>query len=244
MATTRKQPAPSTADRLTEVVEWLQRTGSARVRDGMVRYAIPSDGAFGVTVGALRAHAKHLGTDQPLAQALWETGRYEARMLATFVGDPARMTSAQMDRWVRDFDNWAICDTACFALFDRSPHAWSRVPAWARRREEFQRRAAFALLWALTVHDRTSGDDPFLRALPLIERGAADERHFVAKAVDMALRAVGKRSLVLNTAAIAVAERLAASPDAAPRWVGRHALRELTSAAVRKRLVARRRLAA
>lgn len=241
-----KAPAQATptADRLQSVMDWLKKTGTARVRDGMARFAIPSDTAFGVTVGALRAYARRLGTDQALAQALWQTGRYEARMLATFIGDPSAMTPAQMDRWVRDFDNWAIVDTACFALFDRSPHAWSRVPAWVKRRGEFERRAGFALLWALTVHDRQSGDTPFLRALPLIERGADDERHFVAKAVDMALRAIGKRSLVLNNAAIALAEKLAGSTDAAPRWVGKHALRELTSASVRQRLTARRRQAA
>ena len=136
--------------------------------------------------------------------------------------------SAQMDRWCRDFDNWAIVDTACFALFDRTPHAWAKVAQWADSRDEWVKRAAFALLWSLTVHDRVSGDQPFLRALALIERGAADDRHFVSKAVNMALRATGKRSAALNAAAIATAQRLATSTDAAPRWVGQHALRELT----------------
>ena len=110
-------------------------------------------------------------------------------MLATFIDEPERVTSAQMDRWCRDFDNWAIVDTACFALFDRTPHAWAKMAQWARSRDEFVKRAAFALLWSLTVHDRVSGDQPFLRALALIERGAADDRHFVSKAVNMALRA-------------------------------------------------------
>ena len=172
--------------------------------------------------------------------ALWDTDRYEARMLATFVDEPERVTSAQMDRWCRDFDNWAIVDTACFALFDRTPHAWAKVAQWARSRDEWVKRAAFALLWSLTVHDRVSGDQPFLRALALIERGAADDRHFVSKAVNMALRATGKRSAALNAAAIATAQRLATSTDAAPRWVGQHALRELTGASVKRRLAAKR----
>ena len=156
------------------------------------------------------------------------------------VDEPERVTSAQMDRWCRDFDNWAIVDTACFALFDRTPHAWAKWPNGRDSRDEWVKRAAFALLWSLTVHDRVSGDQPFLRALALIERGAADDRHFVSKAVNMALRATGKRSAALNAAAIATAKRLATSTDAAPRWVGQHALRELAGASVKRRLAAKR----
>lgn len=133
-----------------------------------------------------------------------------------------------------------VNDTACFALFDRTPHAWAKVTQWVGHRDEFVKRAAFALLWSLTVHDRVSGDQPFLRALALIERGATDDRHFVSKAVNMALRATGKRSAALNAAAIGTAQRLAASTDAAPRWVGQHALRELNSPSVKRRLAAKR----
>ena len=161
-------------------------------------------------------------------------------MLATFIDEPERVTSAQMDRWCRDFDNWAIVDTACFALFDRVPHAWSKVTQWAGHRDEWVKRAAFALLWSLTAHDRVSDDQPFLRALKLIERGATDDRHFVSKAVNMALRAVGKRNAALNAAAIETAQRLATSSEAAPRWVGQHALRELKSDSVQRRLGAKR----
>jgi 3-methyladenine DNA glycosylase AlkD len=160
-------------------------------------------------------------------------------MLATFVDEPARVTAGQMDRWCRDFDNWAICDTACFALFDRTPHAWRKVAQWARRRDEFGKRAAFALLWSLTVHDRRAGDEPFARGLRLIEQAATDERNFVKKAVNMALRAVGKRNPALTAAAVTVARRLAASPQAAARWVGKDALRELASPKVRSRLARR-----
>ena len=222
-------------------MKWLEANASQRGRDGMARYAIPSDTAYGISVGALRQKAKTLGRNHQLALALWDTGRYEARMLAIFIDEPEQVTSAQMDRWCRDFDNWAIVDTACFALFDRTEHAWSKVTEWAGRREEFVKRAAFALLWALTAHDRVSGDQPFLRALKSIERGATDDRHFVSKAVNMALRAIGKRNAALNTAAIATAQRLAASADAVPRWVGQHALRELGSASVKRRLAAKRR---
>ncbi len=220
------------------VVAWLESHGTRATRDGMARYAIPSDDAFGVTVGSLRAYAKKLGRDHELAGALWADGHYESRMLACFVDDPELVTPAQMDRWCRDFDSWAICDTACFHLFDRTPHAWKKVAAWAPRREEFERRAAFALLASLSLHDKQAEDAPFVRALRLIERAAPDERNFVKKAVSWALRSIGRRSAALNAAAVALSERLAASAKPAARWVGKDALRELTSASVKKRLAA------
>jgi 3-methyladenine DNA glycosylase AlkD len=141
-----------------------------------------------------------------------------------------------MDRWCRDFDNWAFCDAMSFNLFDRSPHAWSKVAQWSRKRDEFEKRTAFALLWSLTVHDKRAADDAFIGGLKLIEREAEDDRNFVKKAVNMALRAIGKRNRALNDAAVAVARRLAASENATARWVGKDALRELTSPALAKRL--------
>jgi 3-methyladenine DNA glycosylase AlkD len=206
----------------------------------MARYGIPSDNAFGVTMANMKVLAKRLGRNHELAAALWETGWYEARMLTSFVDEPGRVTPAQMDRWCRDFDNWGICDTVCFHLFDRTPHAWQKVAQWSDGRQEFVKRAAFALLWGLTVHDKHAGDAPFVRGLIFVERAATDERHFVKKAVNMALRAIGKRNPALNAAAVAAARRLADSPGAAPRWVGKDALRELTSPAVIRRLARRR----
>jgi 3-methyladenine DNA glycosylase AlkD len=222
------------------VLAWLKGTGTQKGRDAMARYAIPSDKAFGVSVGALQKHAKQLGRSHALAAALWDSGWYEARMMAAYVEDPAQVTAAQMDRWCRDFDNWAICDTVCFVLFDRTPHAWSRVEAWSRRRDEYVKRAAFALLWGLTVHDKVAPDARFSAGLALVERGAEDERHFVKKAVNMALRAIGKRNAALNAAAVKLARRLAGSDNAAAQWVGKDALRELTGASVARRLGARR----
>jgi 3-methyladenine DNA glycosylase AlkD len=229
--------APLRAD-ITSALDWLKRRSSKAGRDAMTRYAIPSDNALGVAMSDIKTLGKMLGPNHRLAAALWDTSVYEARMLASFVDDPAQVTPAQMDRWCRDFDNWALCDALSFNLFDRTPHAWTKVTQWSRRRREFEKRTAFALLWALTVHDRNAGDRPFLDGLALIEREANDERHFVKKAVNMALRAVGKRNLALNSAAVEVARRLNDSPGTAARWVGGHALRELTSAAVRKRLKA------
>jgi len=219
-----------------EILAWLERRGSRRNREGMARYAIVAPKAFGVSVADLRGLGKKLGRDQPLAEALWKTGWYEARMLAAFVADPARLTPAQMDRWTRDFDNWAICDTLCFHLYDRSPHAWRKIAQWSRRREEFVKRAAFALLASVALHDKTGPDAPFVKALALVERAAPDERNFVKKGVSWALRGIGRRNAALHGPAVAVARRLAASDAPAARWVGKDALRELTSAAVVRRL--------
>jgi 3-methyladenine DNA glycosylase AlkD len=207
----------------------------------MARYGISATKVFGVSVGALQRLAKRLGRDHGLAEALWDTGWYEARMLTAFVGEPERVTAAQMDRWARDFDNWAMVDTLCFQLFDRTPHAWRQVAQWTRRKEEFVKRAGFALLASLALHDKRTGDAAFLRSLRLIERAATDERNFVKKGVSWALRSVGRRSPALHAAAVAVAERLAASPDGAARWVGKDALRGLGRPAVRRQLAARAR---
>ena len=217
-------------------LKWLKSHSTKATLEGMARYAIPSDHAYGVAMKDIKALGKMLGRNQALASALWDTGVYEARMLASFVGDPAQLTSAQMDRWCKDFDNWAFCDTMSFNLFDRTPHAWAKVKQWSNRLNEFEKRTAFALLWSLTVHHKDAGDQPFLQGLALIEREASDERNFVKKAVNMALRAVGKRNRALNTAAVAVARRLADSNDATAKWVGSDALRELTSSVVTKRL--------
>jgi 3-methyladenine DNA glycosylase AlkD len=233
--------AKPTEDQVGSVLTWLERHGTKRTRDGMARYGLSSDNAFGVTMADLKVLAKRIGRHHELAAKLWDTGWYEARMLTSFVDEPARVTAAQMDRWSADFDNWGICDTVCFHLFDRTPHAWQKVVQWHDRRVEFVKRAAFALLWGLTVHDKQAVDEPFAEGLGLVERAADDERHFVKTAVNMALRAIGKRNASLNAAAAAVARRLADSPQAARRWVGKDALRELTSVAVGQRLAAKRR---
>ena len=161
-------------------------------------------------------------------------GYYKARMLATMIDEPEKVTPAQMDRWCRDFDNWAIVDTACFHLFDKTADAWKMVERWVKLKGEFQKRAAFALIWSLTVHDKKSGDEPFLKGLKFIEDAATDERNFVKKAVNMALRATGKRNAALHAAAIKTAERLAASSDPTARWNGKDALRELRNRKPRK----------
>jgi 3-methyladenine DNA glycosylase AlkD len=214
----------------TEVIAALRSLATPSNLEGMARYAIPSDRAFGVAMRDIQGLAKKLGHNHDLALALWKTGWYEARTLTAYVDEPAKVTKSQMDEWCSDFDNWAICDTLCFALFDRTPHAWTMAEKWATSKKEFVKRASFAMVWGLSVHDKSAPDATFLKALEWIEKAAADERHFVKKAVNMALRATGKRNPGLRKASIAVARRLAGSEDPAPRWIGKDALRELSRA--------------
>lgn len=224
MPTRRDQPAVSAA----QATKRLKTLADRATLEGMSRYGIPADGAFGVPVGKIRAYAKELGRRHELALQLWKTRQYESRMLACFIADPALITPAEMDAWAKAFDNWAVCDTACFHLFDRTPHAFAMVRKWARRRDEFIKRAAFALLASIALHDKKAPDEPFIASLPLIERAASDERNFVKKGVSWALRGIGKRrSSELRKHARALATRLAASEDASARWVGRDALRDL-----------------
>jgi 3-methyladenine DNA glycosylase AlkD len=230
----------STDDRARDVLAWLERRGTRKNREGLARYAITAKQVFGVSVAELKRLGRELGRDHDLALALWASGWYEARMLAAFVDEPARVTAAQMDRWVRDFDNWAICDHLCFHLFDRTPHAWAKIERWSQRREEFVKRAGFALLASVALHDKDAEDGRFLASLERIERGAHDDRNFVKKGVSWALRSVGRRrSPALRVAAVETARRLAAAEDAGARWVGKDALRDLDKAAARPKKAAR-----
>jgi 3-methyladenine DNA glycosylase AlkD len=227
--------------------------GSERNRAGMARYGINVDRAFGVSIYELRRVAKGLGKDHGLARALWSTGNHEARLLACFVEDPAAVTLDQMDAWALDFDSWDICDQATTSLFDRTRHAWPKAAEWPRRDEEWIKRGGFALMAGLAVHDKASADQAFLKLLPLIERGAFDERNFVKKAVNWALRNIGKRNLSLHAAAVACAEKIrdaanrkaggergGAAEVRAARWVAADALRELCSERTLARLEKRK----
>ena len=225
----------------TQILAWLDRKGTRRNIQGMARYGIVARRAFGVQMGTLLALKKRLGTDHALSLALWKTGWYEARLLAAMVGDPSRVTRRQMSAWAADFENWADCDTVCFHLFDRTPHAWEKARQWATSPREFVKRAAFALMASLALHDKAAADMRYRAFLPLIERGAKDERNFVKKGVSWGLRSIGRRSRGLHRAALAVSQRLARSEDAPSRWVGKDALRELASPKVRAVLARRRR---
>jgi 3-methyladenine DNA glycosylase AlkD len=228
MPTDHDDPAPAPSAAVRAALEWLEAEGDPKARDDMgTRYGIHTERALGVPMARMKALAKQLGTDHELAAELWATGLYEARIVAGMIDDPQAVTAEQMDAWCQDFDNWAIVDTVCFNLFDRVAHAWSKVEEWASSEQEFVKRAAFALLWSLALHDREAPDDRFAAGLTLVEREAGDGRHLVDKAVAMALRAIGKQRPALTAAALAVAERLAASENPAARRVGRPAVKEL-----------------
>lgn len=231
-ASSRLPSPPSAPPNPAALLAELERAASPRYRADMAaRYGIVTAApVLGVPVGVLRALAKRLGTDHALADALWKTGVHDARMLATMVADPARVTPAQMDRWTRAMDNWALVDAACFSLFDRTPHVFGRVEAWAGDAREMVKRAAFALLASAALHGHGT-DAEHLRGLQLVEREASDPRNFVKKGVSWALRAIGgKKSPKLRAAARASAARLATSSDATARWIGKDALRAFAKA--------------
>lgn len=222
-----KAPPPAPATALASILAELKRASSAGYKADMARrYGIVTKAeVYGVPVATLRRMAKRIGPDHELAQELWASGVHDARMLATMVGDPAKVKPAEMDRWARDFDNWAIVDTACFHYWDRAACAVSQIERWARARDEFTKRAAFALLASCALH-KTMSDDQCLRGLELIEANANDPRNFVKKAANWALRAIGgKKSPKCRAAARELAEQLSVSEDATERWIGRDAMR-------------------
>jgi len=202
----------------------------------MARYGIATERAFGTGMPAVRALAKVAGKNHELAGALWDSGWHEARILAALVDIPSLVTREQMEAWALDFNSWDLCDQCCSNLFSKTPFAEDMMPAWAGRDEEFVKRAAFALMASLAVHSRTMTDENFIALLPLIELAAADERNFVKKAVNWALRQIGKRSLELHPEAIACAGRLVEMESRSARWIARDALRELHSEATIERV--------
>jgi len=192
------------------------------------RYGIHAASALGVPMAAMKKVARDLGRDHALASELWSTGVYEARTVAALVDEPALVTREQMDAWCADFDNWALCDTVCFSLFDRAPHAWSRLEPWARDGREFVRRASFALLWSLALHDTSAVDAQFVAGLALVEQYAADQRPLVTKSMSMSLRAIGRRNPSLQEAVRATAARLVQADSRPAQRVGRTALRDIS----------------
>jgi 3-methyladenine DNA glycosylase AlkD len=194
---------------------------------GMAHYGINPQNTLGISIPTLRSLAKEVGKNHALAQELWASGVHEARILAAFVDDPKQVTTAQMDFWAADFDSWDVCDQVCCNLFDRTPLAWEKPGAWSGREEEFVKRAAFALIAALAWHDKKAPDERFEPFFVLVIREAHDERNFVKKAVNWALRMLGKRSPGLYPRAVETAQLIAQQPSKAARWVASDALREL-----------------
>ena len=220
----------------TRVLRELRKLGERRNVEGMARFGIRAKKVYGVAKPKMDALAKRIGKNHQLALQLWGSRVHDARILAGLVDEARYVTSAQMDRWVRDFDNWDVCDGTCCHLFAFATPAWHKAIQWSRRKPEFQKRAGFALMAYLAVHDKNALDSKYLRLLPILRREADDERNFVRKAVNWALRQIGKRNLKLNRAAIREAQRIGKTDSRAARWIATDAFRELRSEAVRRRL--------
>lgn len=214
----------------------LRALGDPKVRAQMAHFGVHTENAFGISAPQLHWLAKEIGRNHALAQQLQATGNHEARLLAALIDDPAKVTEAQMERWARDFDAWDVVDGTCCYLFVFAAPAWKKAGEWSRRKEEFVKRAGFVMMAYLAYKDKAAPDSRFLRLLSLIRREARDERNFVRKAVNWALRNIGKRNVRLNRAAIRAAEQIRREDSRAARWVAADALRELRSSGVQKRL--------
>lgn len=221
--------------RYIAILSRLQALADPQAVAGMARYGINPRNTLGVSIPTLRKIAKEVGRDHDLAQELWASGIHEARILAGFIDDPKRVTEDQMERWVRDFDSWDVCDQVCCNLFDKTAFAYRKAVEWSEQEAEFVKRAGFALMAALAWHDKKGKDEEFLRFLPIIKRESADARNYVKKAVNWALRQIGKRNAALNSAAITTAREMQRLDSKTARWNAADALRELTGEGVQKR---------
>jgi 3-methyladenine DNA glycosylase AlkD len=222
--------------RCGEILDVLNGLGDPRNVEGMARFGIKPAVALGVPKPALRRLAKDLGQDHDLAQQLWASGVHEARVLASMIDDPTEVTGAQMESWANDLDNWDICDQCCMNLFWRATFAYERAEEWSANGKEFVKRAGFVLMASLAIHDKKASDSRFERFLFRVKAEAVDERNFVQKAVNWALRQIGKRNANLRHKAIEVALELQQAEAKSARWIGSDALQELTSDAVRRRV--------
>lgn len=221
---------------VANVLSKLEAKAKPKNVEGMAKFGMSVKSRLGVSVPEIRKIAKEVGHNHPLALALWKTGIAEAQIVAALIDDPAAVSSAQMDRWVEDFDSWDVCDQACLSLFDKSPLAWQKIPEWAEREEEFVKRAAFALIAGLAWHNEQAVDQSFVDLFPILMKGADDDRNFVKKAVSWAIRNIGKRNPKLNRAAVKLAKDIQRMDSKAARWVAADAIRELQSEAVQRRL--------
>jgi 3-methyladenine DNA glycosylase AlkD len=219
-----------------EILKQLRDLSNPDAVAGMARFGINPHNTYGVSLPNLRRMAKHIGENHNLALRLWASGIHEGRILACLVDSPAAVGEEQMESWVKDFDSWDVCDQCCSNLFDKTRFAYRKATQWSRRKEEFVKRAGFVLMATLAVHDREAKDEAFDKFLPIIKRESTDERNFVKKAVNWALRQIGKRNLYLNRRAMETARDIQAIDSRAARWIGADALRELSGAAVQKKL--------
>jgi 3-methyladenine DNA glycosylase AlkD len=219
-----------------DVLDKLQSKARPEQLKGMAKYGMTIEQRLGVSVPDMRKLAKEIGRDHKLALDLWRTGIAEARIVASMVGDSAKLTEEQMEDWVTDINSWDVCDQVCMNLFEKNHLAWKKIVDWSEREEEFVKRTAFSLIACLAWHDNKASDEKFIELLPVIIRGATHERNFVKKAVNWALRNIGKRNLNLNRAAVNAAKEIQRLDSKPARWIATDAIRELESDAVQSRL--------
>jgi 3-methyladenine DNA glycosylase AlkD len=219
-----------------DVLDKLQSKAKPDQLAGMAKYGMAVERRLGVSVPEMRKLAKEIGKDHKLALELWKTGIAEARIVAAMVGDPDKLTEEQMEDWVKGINSWDVCDQVCMNLFEKDQLAWKKAVDWSEREEEFIKRTAFSLIACLAWQDKKASDEKFIALLPVIIRGATDERNFVKKAVNWALRNIGKRNLNLNEAAIRTAKEIQQLDSKAARWIASDAIRELESQAIQTRL--------
>lgn len=233
MTKNQKSPQPEQAE---EVMRELREAANPVNLAGMARYGINTQSALGVSLPFLRTLAKRIGKDSELAGLLWQSGVHEARMLAGLIANPCEFSQESMEQWVKDFNSWDLCDQVCNNLFAKTPYAVKKAIEWCRRPEEFVRRAGFVMIAALAVHSRQLSDQQFRDFFPLLLEGASDERNYVKKAVNWALRQMGKRNLSLHDAAISLAGQIRVIPSKTARWIAADALRELSRESTIKRV--------
>jgi 3-methyladenine DNA glycosylase AlkD len=219
-----------------DVLNKLRKKARPDQLKGMARYGIVIEKRLGVSVPEMRRLAKELGKNHKLALSLWKTGIPEAKIIAAMIDEPEKVTENQMEDWVKDINSWDVCDQVCMNLFEKTPLAWKKIRDWSKREEEFVKRTAYALIACLAWHDKEADDMKFIKLFPVIEFGATDERNFVKKAVNWALRNIGKRNRKLNKAAINTARKIGHINSKAARWVASDAIRELNSDTIKKRL--------
>ena len=220
----------------SEIIQKIKSLANPTNMEGMARYGINVANAYGVSVYTLREIGKEIGKDHEMALELWASGIHEARLLACLIDRPDMITEEQLESWAKDFDSWDVCDVCCGHLFDRTAVAYRKAQEWSEREEEFVKRAGFALMAALSVHDKKAEDQVFIEFLPLIKKHATDDRNYVKKAANWALRNIGKRNWNLNEMAIKTAEEIKQLDSKSARWIASDAIRELTGDKVQKKL--------
>lgn len=221
---------------VNDVLKKLKATAKPDQLAGMAKYGMTVEKRLGVAVPEMRKMAKEIGKDHQLAMELWKTAIPDAMMVASMVDIPEEVTEDQMEEWVKDFNSWDVCDQVCMNLFEKTPLAWKKVRDWATREEEFVKRAAFSLIACLAWHDKEASDDTFIQLIPIIKKETTDERNFVKKAVNWALRNIGKRNPQLNKIALKAAKEIKNKDSKSARWIASDAIRDLTSDATKRRL--------